>query len=321
MKRRLVWLVLFIAAIATVLIGWGWHQEQSPRSSMGAIDLSQSREVVAPSVDSQRLLADVATLAVERYTEDSRRQALRYLTDALEQAGWTPQLEPFEGGINLYAERAGTDPEAGSILLAAHYDTVEQSPGADDNATSVAVVLEAARLLGTYPTPRTLQLVLFDLEESGLLGSEAFAQKPLDTLQGAIVMDMLGYACYEAGCQSYPSVLPVTPPTDRGDFLAVIGDQGHPYLIDSFMQSGRSDSPKVLTLSVPTLGRLTPDLVRSDHVPFWRKGVGAVLVTDTANFRNPHYHQPTDTRDTIDSEFFVGSAQRIIDATTALLTQ
>lgn len=277
-----------------------------------------------PTVDSQRLLNDLESLTFNRYAETDRAKARRYILRALHKAGWTAQEMPFtsgtHSGVNLYAERPGSEPSAGAILLGAHYDSVERSPGADDNATSVAIVLEAARLLSAA-TPRTLKLVFFDLEEIGLLGSQAFIEDPSqqENLQGAIILDMVGYACHEAGCQSYPPVLPITPPTDRGDFLAVIGNQGHPALIDGFTQSTRPTLPQVLTLAIPTFGDFTPDLVRSDHAPFWKKGLGAVLVTDTANFRNPNYHQPTDTLETIDREFFLGSAQVIVNAVTALL--
>jgi len=281
------------------------------------------RPATLPAVDSQRLLADLESLTFNRSAETERVKARRYLLKALQDAGWTAQEMPFESGAksgaNLYAERLGSEPNAGAILLGAHYDSVERSPGADDNATSLATVLEAARLLNVS-TPRTLKLVFFDLEEVGLLGSQAFIEDPSqqDNLQGAVILDMVGYACHEAGCQSYPPVLPITPPTDRGDFLAVIGNQGHPALINSFTHT-RPTLPQVLTLEIPTLGDFTPDLVRSDHAPFWKKGLGAVLVTDTANFRNPHYHQPTDTIETLDREFFLGSAQVIVNAVTTLL--
>lgn len=319
--------------MAIALIGWSVYQERSTGSEASRYQNTFSSSnlfLTVPSVNPQRLIADVEALSFRRFTEADRSRARDYLRQSLEDAGWTVQTQAFPNGINLYAERPGTDPAAGKILLAAHYDTVERSPGADDNATAVATVLEAARLLGQQSTPRTLQLALFDLEETGLEGSIAFAEEiASDDLQGVIVLDMIGYACDEAGCQTYPP-LPITPPTDRGDFLAVIGDQGSPFLINSFLnnhfltegaeQAPPLNLPQVLTLSIPTFGRLTPDLVRSDHVPFWRKGIGAVLVTDTANFRNPHYHQPSDTLETIDRSFFVGSAQRVVNATAALLT-
>jgi Peptidase family M28 len=324
MKRSLCLLLLLLTTLGMII---AWQRLPfSPPPNPAAQFVQQVRPpVTLPTVDAQRLLTDLDALAFNRYTEDDRAKARQYITESLENSGWTVQEIPFEGGVNLYAERSGNDPTAGDILLGAHYDSVEQSPGADDNATSVSVLLEAARLLSTS-TPRTLKLLFFDLEESGLLGSQAFADDPTqkenlksDRLKGAIILDMVGYACHEAKCQSYPPVLPITPPTDRGDFLAVIGNQGHPDLINSFTQSTRPTLPQVLTLEIPTLGGFTPDLVRSDHAPFWKKGLGAVLVTDTANFRNPNYHQPTDTLETIDREFFLGSAQIIVNAVATLL--
>lgn len=321
-----------------VLGGWNWYQGQlsaaveASNSPLIARDVPGDITVDLPSIDSQRIWADVAALSFKRYSEPDRQRAREYILSELEQAGWQPQPQPFEGGINIVARRSGADPEAGTILLAAHYDTVEQAPGADDNATGVATVLETARLLEQYATPRSLELVLFDQEETGLVGSTAYAaQLPAgEKLEAAIVMDMIGYACHTAGCQSYPP-LPITPATDRGEFLGVIGDQGHADLLDSFTQpapSAASQSksaqlalPQVLTLSVPTLGRLTPDLMRSDHLSFWRKGIGAVLVTDTANFRNPNYHQPGDTIDTLDQDFFLGAAQIVVNATVSLLVR
>lgn len=182
-------------------------------------------------------------------------------------------------------------------------------------------MLELARLFGSRPTPRTLQLVLFDQEERGLRGSTAFVfnEPHLENLRGVIVMDMIGFACYTAGCQRYPNGLTITPPTNKGDFLAVIGDSEHLPLLDIFQQVGQPDLPSVLTLPVAFKGMLTPDTLRSDHAPFWYQGIGAVLVSDTANLRTPHYHQPSDTPPTIDRSFFRGSAQIVVNATTALL--
>lgn len=277
--------------------------------------------ISGPDVDGDKLMAHVNALNFKRYTEAERDRARNYLIQSLKKLGWSPALQSFEGGINISATRPGTDPEAGTVLVAAHYDTVAVSPGADDNATGVAVVLEVARLLGSRPTPRTLQLLFFDQEERGLRGSLAFtANNPtLNKLHGAIVMDMVGYACHKAGCQHYPEGLPITPPTDVGNFIAVVGDAEHMPLLDVFQKSSQPSLPQVLTLPVPFKGMLTPDVLRSDHAPFWYKGVGAVLVSDTANLRTPHYHQPSDKPATLDRSFFTGSAQIVVNATTRLL--
>ena len=330
MKRRSLWLI-FAATLVSIFIGWHWVQShlRSPSSEASYSSSSPSsspKPLAAPSIDRQRLFADLEALSFRRFEESDRQRARDYILQSLKAAGWTPQLQGFERGVNILAEKAGTDPQAGTILLGGHYDTVKKSPGADDNATAVAAILETARLLAQLETPRSLQLALFDLEELGLVGSQIFVGKLLQPqmLKGAVILDMIGYTCKTVGCQSYPP-LPIQPPTDRGEFIAAIGDQEHPGLAESVAQAGKqagqSSLPPVLALSVPTLGGLAPDLVRSDHTPFWKRGIGAVLLTDTANFRNPNYHQPTDTLETIDRDFFVGAAQVVVNTITALLQQ
>lgn len=277
--------------------------------------------VVAPQLSAKRLLAHIKALARERYTDRDRTKARDYIVQVLKASGWSPTLRSFDGGVNVVAQRSGTDPEAGTILLAAHYDTVKGSPGVDDNASGVATVLEVARVLGKRPTPRTLQVAFFDLEEKGLIGSFAFTNNAanLANLRGAIVLDMVGFACHTPGCQRYPQGLPITPPSDRGDFLAVAGDLEHLPLLNSFKQSNQQGLPPVVTLPVPLKGLATPDVLRSDHAPFWYRGIGAVFVTDTANFRSPHYHRSSDTLETIDRKFFLGAATVVANATATLL--
>jgi len=276
---------------------------------------------ITPQVSAENLLAHIQNLNFQRYTTAERSRTRTYITTQLKKYGWKPQLETFADGVNIFAERLGTDKTAGAILIGAHYDTVVSSPGADDNGTGVAVMLEIARLFGSQPTPRTLQLAFFDKEEAGLLGSQAFVAKTkrLRNLSGVIVMDMVGYACYTAGCQQYPPGLPITPPSDKGDFLAVVGDTEHLPLLSAFQNSQPANLPAVLTVPIPLKGLLTPDTLRSDHAPFWYQGVGAVLVTDTANLRTPHYHESSDTPNTIERSFFAGAAQIVVNTTTTLL--
>ena len=331
MRGKWFWLVLLVLV---VISGSGFFQKRfssvetgfkvsptiqlkSSNSDVAAI----SQPVLAPNVDSKQLFRHIKALNFKRYTQESRDRARDYLSKSLKKLGWSPILEPFEGGVNVFAQRQGTNLEAGSILVAAHYDTVSVSPGADDNATGVAVVLEVARLLGSRPTPRTLQLAFFDEEERGLRGSMAFVanEAHLKNLRGVIVMDMVGFACYTVGCQRYPTGLPIIPPTNRGDFLAVVGDSEHLPLLSAFQQSEQPNLPPVLTLPVPLKGMLMPDTLRSDHAPFWYRGVGAVLLTDTANLRTPHYHKSSDTPATLDRSFFTGAAQIVVNATTKLL--
>ncbi|MBD1939008.1 M28 family peptidase [Microcoleus sp. FACHB-68] len=341
--RKRIWLgLLMILAVATVT-GWNWYSQQmqsAPPAEVTAAGESRSwgqngndtianitskaaaeSPVNAPAVPEEQLLSHIKALDFERYTQYDRQRVRDYISQSLTAWGWTPQLQEFDAGINLWAQRAGTDKDAGAILVAAHYDTVPGSPGADDNATGVATVLEVARLLGARKTPRALWVAFFDEEELGLRGSLAFnaGNLPLIDLRGVIVMDMIGFACHTSGCQQYPKGLPIAPPGDKGDFLAVVGDTEHLPLLKTFEKSANPHVPPVVTLPVPLKGMMIPDVLRSDHAPFWYSGIGAVLVTDTANLRTPHYHQASDQLATLDRDFFTGSAQLVVNATTGLL--
>lgn len=336
--RRWVFGVILVIALA-VTVGWGWRTapnvsvpnrvsvSPTPTPSSPTPSASPASPPVtapAPQIDAVRLFRHVQALSFERYTDRDRARTRDYIAQVLRSFGWEPQLQAFEGGVNLVAQHPGTDPTAGAILVTAHYDTVQGSPGADDNATSIAAALEVARLLGPHPTRRSLRLAFFDQEELGLKGSLAYTAMPanLTDLLAVVNLEMLGYACHTPGCQMFPEGLPIQPPSDRGDFLGIAVDQEHVGLLSAFQSSQSSESsqlPPLLSIPVPFKGLLTPDLLRSDHAPFWARNIGAVVVADTANFRNPHYHQPSDIPDTLDRSFFTGSAQVVLNAVNRLL--
>lgn len=340
--RRNRWFVQAIVLLALFVMPSCWlaTERSSTPSPPSAVSISPSPPLPSPSpspssppspsplsppppVNSDRLLQHLQALNFQRYTDDDRARARAYLAQTLASFGWQPEAQSFKAGVNLVARQVNSEPTKGKILVTAHYDTVRGSLGADDNASAIAAILELARLFpANHSTARSLQLALFDQEETGLRGSLAFVADAanLAQVEGVINLDMLGYACYIPGCQQYPKGLPVTPPSLQGDFIAVVGDQEHLPLLHAFQtQAEQGALPSVLTLPVPLKGLLTPDLLRSDHAPFWAKNIGAVLVSDTANFRNPHYHQPSDTPDTIDPAFLTGVTQRIVNVVQKLL--
>lgn len=280
---------------------------------------------LAPSLSQDNLLRHVKALGFARYSQSDRLKARQYIIKQLKSAGWSVTLQTFKDeyadGVNIIAERSVNNPQAETILVGAHYDTVSRSPGADDNGTGVAAMLEIARITSSLPTKKNLKLVFFDQEEIGLKGSLAFTSRPanVNKLSGAIIIDMLGFACYSSGCQTFPQGLPITPPTDKGDFILVAGDTEHPELLQAFDPLPNSDLPILIKIPVPFKGLSSINLLRSDHAPFWLRNLGAVIVTDTANFRNPHYHQPTDVYNAIDTRFFANSAQVVANATIKLL--
>ncbi|MEG5030283.1 M28 family peptidase [Microcoleus sp. AT8-B1] len=197
------------------------------------------------------------------------------------------------------------------IVIGAHYDTVPGSPGADDNATGVAVLLELARDIASAPLKYPVQLVAFDMEEYGYLGSSHRAAKykqQQKSIRLMISLEMLGYCNHNPNSQSYPAGLKYFYP-NSGNFIALIGTlRTVPDLINLSAKIRKSGQP-CEWLPVPNRGLIVPDTRRSDHVPFWDNGYPAIMVTDTANMRNPHYHRESDKIETLDLDFLAGVCQ------------
>ncbi len=201
------------------------------------------------------------------------------------------------------------------LIIAAHYDTVMGSPGADDNASALAVMLEVARCIRDVPLSREVRFIAFCLEEEDLLGSLAYVSSLRDAshdIAGAIVLECVGYTCAEEDSQRKPTGVPVVVPT-VGDFLAIVGNQASAKLAATVAAAAKERVPdlKTVSLTVPGNGEMLPDTRRSDHAAFWHYGYPAVMLTDTADFRNPHYHRPTDTLDTLNLEFMEQVAQAV----------
>ncbi len=247
-----------------------------------------------------RLRAHLEVLVGERHPSSSPHHLLHvktYLSAQFREFGLAVELHPFEAWGETYHNVVATLPaqkQVPPLIIAAHYDTVEQSPGADDNASGLAVMLEAARTLCRAPRRRPIRFIAFCLEEENLLGSRAYVaslQKAKQSILGAIVLECVGYARSEPGSQHIPPGIPVAVPS-IGDFLAIVGNQSSVGLIQAIKQGAkRAHSLKTISLAVPGKGDILPDTRRSDHAAFWDQGLPAVMLTDTANFRNPHYHQ------------------------------
>lgn len=192
------------------------------------------------------------------------------------------------------------------VVIGAHYDTVPGSPGADDNATGVAVLLELARLFAAQRPRRPVCLVAFDLEEYGLVGSRNY----VNALQGKPVhlmlsLEMLGY-CAPGTPQLYPvsGMEYVYPKT--ADFLALVGNWQTIPMMVRLCRGLSAAGVNCAWLPMVNRGLPLPTTRRSDHASFWDAGYNALMVTDTADLRNPHYHSQADTLDTLDLDFLTG---------------
>lgn len=194
------------------------------------------------------------------------------------------------------------------ILIGAHYDAVPGTPGADDNGTGVAALLELARIFAAEPIKYPIRLVAFDMEEYGLLGSEAYANElhqKQQQLRLMISLEMLGYCDRTPNSQRYPAKLEYFYP-NRGDFIALIGNLTTIPDLINLSRNIRKDGTPCEWLPVPNRGLIVRQTRLSDHAPFWDKGYKAMMVTDTAFMRNPHYHKASDRIETLDLDFLTG---------------
>jgi Zn-dependent M28 family amino/carboxypeptidase len=257
----------------------------------------------------QRLFADLQQFAVPRHARwdplglMAVRQALRERLAALGELEEHRFCSSGEEGVNLILRLPGRNPNLPPLLVGAHYDGPLHSPGADDNASGVAALLELARRWAATPPRRPVWLVGFDQEEWGMVGSAALAAQLKNAgqpLKLMVSLEMLGYTSAE---QSYPLPSMRAVYGDRGDFIALVANAGAGLLLPGLARAmGRHVPTKVLP--VPNGGQAIPDVRLSDHSPFWDAGYNALMVTDTSFMRNPHYHKMSDTVETLDLGFF-----------------
>jgi Zn-dependent M28 family amino/carboxypeptidase len=250
----------------------------------------------------------------------SLKAAAEYITGFYDDLGIAVHTEPYPYRnmevANVVAEISSAPAPSARYVVGAHYDSVAGTVGADDNASAVAVQLETARNLQQLITRSGLDVgvkfVSFALEEppvygTGAMGSRVYAKQARrrkEKIDAMICLEMVGYACYEPGCQQYPFPLGFFGYPEDGGFIGIVGNsQSKSFtgkLATAFQRN--ADLP-VVKLTVPFDGRILPAVRLSDHASFWDNGYRAVMVTDSAFFRNPNYHLPSDTMDTLDYRF------------------
>jgi Zn-dependent M28 family amino/carboxypeptidase len=186
---------------------------------------------------------------------------------------------------------------------------VPGSPGADDNASAVAVCLECARLVGRHGIG-SVMIVFFNREEDGLVGSREFVahlvKQSAAHVDEAHIFEMVGYRDPAHGSQQLPHQLSLLSAPGAGDFLALVANKGSNKIAESLTSLAACYVPHFPVLALKAylgIERFVVDLQRSDHAPFWHAGIPAIMWTDTSEFRNPHYHRASDTPDTLDYAF------------------
>ncbi len=263
------------------------------------------------------LRRDVTRLAVD-IGERNVRRCPRQLNRAAEcidaefaAAGLSAKRQEYEisgcSCCNLEVEMTGAICPAEIVIVGAHYDTVLYSAGANDNTTGIAAILALARRFAARRTGRTLRFVAFVNEEmpyahTEQMGSRVYARRCRQRNENVVAMlslETIGYYDDTPGSQKYPPPLSLFYPS-QGNFIAFVGNLASRRLVRASLSAFRQNEP------FPSEGAALPEIIpridASDHASFWAEGYPAIMVTDTANFRYPHYHTPEDTIDKIHFE-------------------
>ena len=226
---------------------------------------------------------------------------------------------------NIMAEVAFRADPKHRFLIGAHYDSVSGTVGADDNASAVAVQLEVARHLAALAGKKKLDLavkfVSFALEEPPAygtrhMGSRVYAKAARtqkEKIDGMICLEMVGYTCHEPGCQDYPFPLMFMDYPKEGNFIGIVNNFKSRNFARRLVEHFKKNKQlPVIKLTVPFNGWVMPAVRLSDHASFWDQGFKAVMVTDSAFFRNPYYHSPADTMDKLDFEYMAELVESLV---------
>ena len=254
----------------------------------------------------QRLAGDIGERNM--FHPQALSRAAAYIEQTWQIQGYSVERQEYqtrgETIANLAVSRAGTDPLAGIIVVGAHYDSVVGSPGANDNGTGVAALLEIARQLTARKLCRTVHLVAFVNEEppffkTASMGSRVYAKMARargDDIRAMLCLETIGYYSDAPDSQHYPPLFNLFYP-ERGNFIGFVSDFRSRGLLKQVVAAFRvaSDFP-VEYLSTFSF---IPGVDWSDHWSFWREDIPAVMVTDTAPYRYPYYHTSLDTVDKV----------------------
>ncbi len=291
-----------------------------------------------PAIDSALVLEYMQYIAQPRHHTASP-QGLTMIKDSIEanflRHNLQTQRSAFTFGAvaseNILGRKPGHWQEKNTIIVDAHFDAVANSPGADDNGSSVAAVLIASKILSDYNFEKTIQFIGFDKEENGLIGSLYYVNNSIPSYQqteAVLNMEMIGYYSDAPNSQLIPTgfsqlfpaaVDSITTGGNQGVWLFTVGNTNSASLSLAFDTLARNYVPNVksLVLNVPGNGQIAQDLRRSDHAPFWDAGFKALMLTDGADFRNANYHTPGDSLGTLNFPYMV----RNIRAVTAVAAE
>jgi Zn-dependent M28 family amino/carboxypeptidase len=253
-------------------------------------------------------------------------RAADYIFGNLAANGYVPRRQTYEISrlpvSNIDAALAGALRPAEILVVGAHYDTVTGCPGANDNATGVAAMLELARRFAGYPRPRTIRFAAFVNEEPPFFKTEQMgsfvyaraAKERREQVIGMLSLETMGYYSEARGSQQYPAPIALLYP-DVGNFIGFVSNIRSAPLLMKARRAFKRRTP--FPLQSAALPDVIPGVGWSDQWAFWQAGYRAMMVTDTAPFRYPSYHTANDTPDKIDYDklaHVVDGLEAVVDA-------
>lgn len=275
-----------------------------------------------------RLKKDVAFISKIQPARNYRNVAslntvAAYIEAAFETAGGRVEMQEFEADGQIYKNVIGSfgQTEGERIIVGAHYDTFEETEGADGNASGVAGILEMARLLGQQAEELKYRVdfVAYSLKEAPYyetenMGSAVHAKSLFEEnvkVKAMICCEMIGYFSEAADSQYFPDTVLESIYPDKGNFAIIVGlEDQYDFLQNVYQQVNQHSSNLPIEFIFFPSGESFGGM--SDHRNYWKYGYDAVMITDTAFFRNPHYHKTSDTIDTLDFEKMSQVAQGIL---------
>jgi hypothetical protein len=301
--------VVRILVVLGLLAAGTWYMCYCPRAG--------KRVITPPNISAVALRAHVTTLAGEigeRNTEypDRLHAAANYIAQVWSNQGYTVARQLYKAdGVeccNLEIQIPGSATSAPIVLVGAHYDSVAGSPGANDNASGVASLLELSRACKNFRPKNSLRFVAFVNEEppyfqTALQGSAVYARAARqrgDDIRAMIALETMGYFSDEPGSQHFPMKLFNLVYPSRGNFISFISNFSSRSRMHEAVRSFRAHTTFPVECCA-TFSKI-PGVDWSDHAPFWKEGYRAFMVTDTAPFRYPYYHSENDTLDKVDYE-------------------
>jgi Zn-dependent M28 family amino/carboxypeptidase len=306
-------ILLTLLLLIAVLLAAAWHSRRyRARETVAApsreLSLEEARSATRLEEDVRELAGEIGERNMWRL--ERLEQAASFIEAELRKAGWAVDSQEYElqGRTvrNIVAEIAGSERPQEIVLVGAHYDSVLGSPGANDNGSGVAALLELARALAGERPRRTLRLVAFTNEEPPFfktheMGSRVYARaakKKGEKIVAMVSLETIGYYSEAKESQMFPfPPLRYFYPT-RGNFVAFVANFRSRALLQRALKAFRASS------DFPAEGLAAPEWLIgvdwSDQWSFWRSGYPAIMVTDTAPFRYPHYHSRRDTPEKLD---------------------